>query len=159
MNYWKVILATMVIFGTGVVTGGLLVRHTQVMRPPRSAHSSAGTNQTHTAAVSYPGGLRGEFLRRAQRELNLTPEQREKIDHILKESQERTRKIMEPVTPSLKEELARAKAEFNAVLTPEQQAQFAELLKQQQQPHLRDPRRTNPSGLAKPSTNAPAAQP
>ena len=25
MNSWKVILATMVIFGTGVVTGGLLV--------------------------------------------------------------------------------------------------------------------------------------
>lgn len=136
MNSWKVILATMVIFGTGVVTGGLLVRYSDQARAPRPAHSTPAVRTTAA------GGTRLDFLRRMQRELDLTPDQRERVDHILKESQERTKKLMEPLAPELREEMQRAKEEFRNALTPQQRARFDELLKQQQ--HPREPRRSSP---------------
>jgi Spy/CpxP family protein refolding chaperone len=128
VNSWKVILATMLIFGTGVVTGGLLVRHSERTRAPHQQRPPGLRPQP----VS-PGVMRLEFLRRTQRELNLTPAQREEVERILKESQERSRKIMEPVSPDLRREVQRTKEEFRKVLTPEQQGRFDELLKQQQQ--------------------------
>lgn len=138
MNTWKVILATMVIFAAGVVTGGLLSLQLQ--------HSGSETRQRVSAPRSSqtnsPGRQRLEFLRRAQRELNLNADQRERVDKVLKESQERTRKLMEPVSPMLKQELERTKIEFREVLNPKQQKKFDELLKKQT--HARDPRRPAP---------------
>jgi hypothetical protein len=84
--------------------------------------------------------MRLEFLRRMQRELELTAGQREQMDRILKQSQERTRKLMEPVAPQLHQELQRAKAEFREALTSAQQARFDELVKQQQR--FKDQRRS-----------------
>ena len=131
MNTWKIILATMLIFGTGVVTGALVVRNSdrgQGLRP-------RNISQARPVGTFSPGGLRLEFLRRAQRDLDLNPEQRERIDKLLKESQERTRKIMEPVAPDLRAELQRTKEEFQQVLTPEQRMRFEELMKKQLRPH------------------------
>jgi Spy/CpxP family protein refolding chaperone len=125
VNAWKVILATIVIFGAGVVTGALVVRHS-----------------TQAPAAVRPHGMgapRLEFLRRAERELNLKPDQRERIDRILKASQERTRKLMEPVAPELRAELEQTKNEFLAVLTPEQRTRFEVLIKKQHQ-RPREPR-------------------
>lgn len=145
MNPWKVILATMVIFGTGVLTGALVVRYTvNFTNTPPQRFGFAGQGS--------PGGMRLEFLRRIQRDLDLTAEQQDQVDKVLKQSQERTRKIMEPVVPQLHGELQRAKAEFREVLTPAQQTRFDELLKLQQR--FKDRR---PGGRAEPvSTNAPA---
>jgi Spy/CpxP family protein refolding chaperone len=143
VNSWKVILATMVIFGTGVVTGGLLVHYSegvQAPRPPR-VPGMKGPGQLPNAGL-----VRLDFLRRAGRDLQLTPEQRERLDKIIKESQERTRKVM---SPYLREELQRTRAEFREVLTPEQRPKFDELLKhqqQQQQQRARDQRHPPPPG-------------
>jgi len=120
VKYWKVILATMVIFAAGVLTGGVLAWRLEQANLLRRAH------RTQPAS---PGGWRFEFLRRAQRELDLSPEQRERVDKILKESQERTRAIFEPISPQIRAEMLRTKDEFRKVLTPEQQKRFDELLK------------------------------
>ena len=117
----------MVIFGTGVVTGGLLVRYSEGMRIPRPGRASG---ISRLAQAPNPGVLRFEFLRRAGRDLELTPEQKERLDKIIKESQERARRV---TAPFLREELQRTKAEFREVLTPQQQTKFDDLLKQQQQ--------------------------
>jgi hypothetical protein len=143
VNTWKVILATMVIFGTGVVTGGLLVRHSERMRVPRFVRNPIVGRPAPPVSA---GGVRLDFLRRAGRELELTPEQRERVDKILKESQERTRKVM---SPYVREELQRTKAEFREVLRPEQRPRFDQLLKQQQQQQqqrAREQRRPQPPG-------------
>jgi Spy/CpxP family protein refolding chaperone len=132
VNTWKIILATMLIFGTGVVTGALVVRNSDRGQGPLRPRN---INQARPVGTFSPGGLRLEFLRRAQRDLDLNPEQRERIDKLLKESQERTRKIMEPVAPDLRAELNRTKEEFQQVLTPEQRMRFEELMKKQQRPH------------------------
>jgi Spy/CpxP family protein refolding chaperone len=130
VNSWKVILATMVIFGTGVVTGGLLVRYAEGghdRRPQRSGGSA------HAAQSSPAGAMRIDFLRRMERELDLTPAQRDPIDKILKDSQERMKKLMETVEPHRREEFKKTLEEFRAVLTPEQRQRLDALLKQQQQ--------------------------
>ena len=133
MNTWKVILATVVIFVAGVVTGGLVVRRTAEIPAPIRPHYAGAPR---LASPYSAGGLRLEFLRRAERELQLNPDQRERIDKLLQASQERTRKLMEPVAPELRAELEKTKDEFLEVLTPEQRARFEVLVKKQQQrPH------------------------
>ena len=147
MNSWKVILATIVIFGAGVMTGGLMVRYTENRQTPARPHNG---NATRAAAPFSAGGLRLEFLRRAQKELDLSAEQRERIDKIIKESQERTRKIMEPIQPELQGELRETKERFLEVLTPEQRARFEELIKKQQQ-RIHDQRHPHPGETSMPT--------
>ncbi len=132
----------MLIFGTGVITGGVLVR--QSMLRARPVVERNANNRPPIALTA--GNMRIEFLRRAQRDLELTADQRERIDEILRRSQERSRKIMEPVTPRLREEIQRTRDEFRDVLTPRQRKQFDASWKQQQQ-RPRDPR---PSGRERP---------
>ena len=150
----------MVIFGTGVVTGGLLVRHSEDMRIPRPPR---GPLINRPALPPSAGGMRLDFLRRASRELDLTPDQRERVDKIIKESQERTRKVM---MPYLREELQRTKNELREVLRPEQLARFDQVLKQQQQQQQRGhDQRHGPPPADRPveappaGSNAPAPNP
>jgi hypothetical protein len=137
VNTWKVILATIVIFVAGAVTGALLVH--QSFRPRQGL------------------GTRLEFLRRMERELDLKQEQREKIDKILRESQEQTRRIMEPVSPALHAQLQRTKEEFRQVLTRQQQARFDQLLKHP--PHGRDSHRPASAYETPSLTNSPQQPP
>jgi hypothetical protein len=155
VNTWKVILATIVIFGTGVITGGLLVRHAE--RIPTARHPR-NASPTRTPAPASAGGLRLEFLRRAQRELDLTAPQREQIDELLKESQNRIRELNEPIAEAMREELRQTKDEFLEVLTEQQRTRFEELVKQQQQQHSREQRRPPPAREL-PQNAAPAAPP
>jgi DNA-binding protein H-NS len=150
VNTWRVILATMVIFGTGVVTGGLLVRHAG---PSRDHRPQRAAPAVHAAQPSPAGVMRIEFLRRMERELAITPEQHEPIDKVLKEGQERMKKLMETVEPRRREEFKKTMEEFRAVLTPEQQKRFDDLVKQQQQ-RAREQRKAAPP-KEHPPQNAP----
>ncbi len=134
MNTWKIILATVLIFGSGVVTGGLLVRRSEHFTPARPGRIPAAAG----LQPAGQGGYRLEFLRRAQRELILTGEQRERVEKVFSQSQERTKRLMEPVAPHLREEFERSKVEFREILTPAQQARFDELLKQRARDQHRD---------------------
>jgi len=135
VNSWKVILATLVIFGAGVLTGTLVTRYSA----SSYEHPRRQGLGFRSAEFGSPGGMRLEFLRRIGRELDLSAEQQERIDRVLKQSQDRTRKLMEPVGPQLRQEVQRAKAEFREVLTSTQQERFDSILKQQQQ-HFKDHR-------------------
>lgn len=136
MNSWKVILATMVIFGAGVITGGLLVKNTASpvqIRPPRTA---ARTNQPPI----MPGQIqRMDFLLRAGNELNLTPQQHERIEKIIREGQERSRKLWEGVAPEIRKELQSVHEQIRNELTPEQRRRFEVLLKNVPRPNPNNP--------------------
>ena len=148
----------MVIFGTGVVTGGLLVQHVQHGRDRRPQRS---VNTVRTAQPSTPGVMRFEFLRRMERELDLTPQQHEPIDRILQEGQERMKKLMETIEPHRREELKRTMEEFRGVLTPVQQIRFDELAKQQQQrsreQHKTAPQRERPANPPASTNSTPSS--
>ena len=134
MNAWKIILATILIFGSGVVTGGLLVRRTSQTESPRQGRLPAVTALHPTA----PGGLPSRVP--AASTAGTEPEPRSKGSEsiIFSQSQERTKQLMEPVTPHLREELDRAKREFSEILTPPQRLRFDELLKQRAKDQRRD---------------------
>ena len=148
----------MLIFGTGVVTGGLLVRNSERIRQPHQPKNAAVGRPAQPIPSFSASGVRIEFLRRMERDLNLSPEQHERIDGILAESQERTRKLMEPVAPQLREELQKTRERFRAALTPSQREVFDTMLKQQQRPRDRDQRHPPAPSLQSPS-GEPARNP
>jgi hypothetical protein len=137
VNSWKVIFATMVIFATGVITGGLLVKNTTGPFKdgrPKKVVSAPGTNQ-QPVTVKPPQMLRMEFLLRARNELNLTLEQHERIEKIIREGQEKSRKLWEGVAPELRKELQSVHEKIRGELRPEQRPRFEQLLKNSPRPN------------------------
>jgi len=105
---WKAILAVIVIFIAGAVTGGLQSKPPQ-WRP------MGGTDP------------RLEYLKRMKTKLDLTPAQDVKIGVLLNESEERLKKIWEPVAPQFKKEVDSVRDAMLAELTPEQQERYKKL--------------------------------
>ena len=145
VNTWKVILATVVIFGAGVVTGGLLVSHSDraKLRQLRGYLAAAQPAHWTPPLREFPRRAekelqlsleqrRMDFLLNATRELKLSPEQRERIERLVRESQENTRKLWEQVGPQMRKELAEVKEKIREDLTPPQRKRFEELMKRQQ---------------------------
>ena len=140
MNNWKVIptivLATVLIFGAGVFSGGLLVNYVKTARPKKititkvelpatnavvvAASTNAPTLSPAKPATRLPEILNKEFLQRLDAELRLNPEQHEAVQKIISEGQSSTRKIMNT-----------ARLEIREVLTAEQQKQFDGLVRKQ----------------------------
>lgn len=127
----------MVIFGAGVITGGFSVARFSARNGTHPLPAQA--HRPPTFAVPNVGGVRVEFLRKLQRELDLSAEQRREVDRILAQSQDRTRKLMEPIAPQLRQEVQSARERFRAILTAPQKERFDAMLKQQQRG--RDPKR------------------
>ena len=128
MKEWKVILATLVIFGTGVVTGGLLV-HLTSPKPGRPK-----LPPLPMGSPKDPRGLiheqRFEYIRRLTHQLELAPEQAGKIEKLLTDSQQRTKAVWESVQPKMNEEVRKVREQIREVLTPEQRQKFDEMNKQ-----------------------------
>lgn len=136
MNSWKVILATMVIFGTGVITGGLLVRHAAGPLKNRPPKNTAGL--TNAPSIAPAQLQRIELLLRVRNELNLTPDQHERIERIIREGQERSRKLWDSVAPEMRNELQSVQEKIRAELTPEQRRRFEQLLRSAPRPNQPD---------------------
>ena len=118
MKVWRVILAALVIFAAGVVTGGLTVR-LKVRDVPQPA-ASLGLG---------PLRQRGELLDRMQHQLYLTPVQREHIEKILRDSHDHMKQLWDSIAPQAQEEHRKVHELIRAELQPEQQKQFEEMLK------------------------------
>lgn len=121
MSPWKVILATMVIFVCGVVTGALVIK-TQGNASPRAS-------QFGDPGIGPPGPAQVREIIRWLNLLNLTTNQTVKIVKIMQDSQTTNRAIRETIAPQLRKEVDRAHQAINQLLTPEQQVKYAELLK------------------------------
>ena len=117
MSPWKVILATMVIFVCGVVTGALVVK-TQVRRGPPFGIGPPGPAPVH------------DIVSLLQVRLNLTPDQHGKIKKIMEDSQATNALCRAEIAPRLHAEMQRAHDAINQLLTPEQQKKYAELNKE-----------------------------
>lgn len=131
---WKVVIAVMLIFGAGVVTGGLLVRARVApqVAPTQTQVTGVPANTTPTpASVAAPG--RQVFIQRVRRELDLTPEQSAQVDEIMRDSHKRMQKLYEPLSPQAREETRRVRQEIQAILTPSQKKAFNEKFKRRQQ--------------------------
>jgi hypothetical protein len=145
---WKVILATMVIFGCGVLTGALVittVNHNHA--PPADPGRRAGGKSDFSPLQIQ----RVEFLRRMDKQLNLTADQRERIGKIMRSSQDRTKPLWDVIAPQMRKELKRTEDEIRHELTADQEKKFAELLK----PHSHRSEGQAPAQMALPANNSP----
>lgn len=168
MNYWKVILATVVIFGAGVLTGGLLVDYVTHahQKYPRHPQMNAGARpSTNNAApprlpeIPRPPlveKMSKQFMQQLNDRLRLTPEQRGKIEKIIVAGQEQNREIWTNVAPKMRAVMEEVNQQIRAELTPEQVRPFEELLKH---PPRRPPGASAPPASLRPPplTNAPGA--
>jgi len=155
VNSWKVILATVIIFGAGVVTGGLLVSY--VMHP--KVHPLFTNSDDHAQAGGHeslhprpPEMWSKEFVQKLDDALKLTPEQRDVIEKIIADGQEKNHEIWTNITPQIRKVMQDARQQIREQLTPDQRRKFEELLKQFRQQHRPPP--TNAPPMI-PPTNAP----
>ena len=151
MNFWKVILATLVIFVAGVVTGGLLVNYSdrtlqkvrrfqprENVRQPANPNLPPGAmlapNARDPRQPNLPNrlapGLNLEFVQKLDGEVQLSPEQRDHIQKIIADGQQHNKELWKRIAPELREENARTKERIRNALTPEQRVRFDELMKQ-----------------------------
>jgi hypothetical protein len=145
MNSWKIILAVVVIFGAGVITGGLLINHVQSqpqghVEPSEPAivepntHPAADNHKpAHSPEVPLPRlaeRLSKEFVRRLDKSLHLTLVQSNNIAKIVADGQERNHVIWTNVAPQMRKVMQDVNQQIRAELTPEQSKQFEELMKQ-----------------------------
>ncbi len=124
MKIWKVILATLVIFAAGAMTGGLLVKNNQPPAPVTPA----------PAGPPSPMIVQDRFLERMKRDLNLTPEQTAKLGRIFAESRERMKILMDLIEPETRAELAEVREKVKAELRPDQRERFEQLMRHQFRP-------------------------
>ncbi len=147
MNPWKFILATVLIYGTGVVTGVLVTA--LVERPHKAA---ARPSQQ----LTYSQIQRAEFLGRLDKQLSLSPEQHDRIGQILRDSNQRTKPYWDPVAARMKDEIRVVTDRIRAELTPEQTAKFDAEIKLSRSPKKQDLDRKDKKGGG---TSSPPVKP
>jgi hypothetical protein len=143
MNSWKIILAAVVIFGAGVLTGGLLVNYVDLAHGPNARFPFWRENprpqmrdegQPPRSEFPHPPSpemWRNEFIGRLDRTLKLTPEQHVAIAKIIAEGQQRNWEIWTNVAvPKIHQEMEQVRQRIRAELTPDQQIKFAAMVKQ-----------------------------
>lgn len=167
MNTWKILLATLVIFGAGVITGGLLVGYSDRAARESARRRSADRRDAIADVQRMPVEsdarpavrenrlplMRKELLDQLNRELNLTPEQRDRIESIIHDGQQQTHDLWH-------KEMVQTRQRILAELNPDQQRRFQRLFKPRASDPRRAPARPRPPGNeSEPatSTNSPAA--
>lgn len=143
-NTSKIVFATVVIFAAGVVTGGLLVSYANRSHNQRNAKATSASRPnwqpTPREVIQRDqrelrpilDQQRMDFILRTARELNLTPEQRERIEKVVREGQERSKLLWEKAAPELRKNLQEVREQIRAELKPEQLKKFEQLQKQMQ---------------------------
>ena len=142
MKIWKVILATLVIFTAGLLTGAVAMRLHFRSRPPLPLYHETGVKNPNPPGSNHepsrlmmpfnrpPGrGLAKDFIERLDRELMLASEQHKRIQKILEESQKRNKELWEKIAPEIREEMKCSREEIREVLTANQRNRLDELMK------------------------------
>ncbi len=125
MNVLRVILATLVIFATGVCTGYFFGRES-------ASPSTTTSGPSVLASTNAPADWnrrREEMRASLQREINATDEQMAKVDEILAQSRRRSREIWQTIKVPMEVEVERVKDEIRGVLDEEQAAKYEDIMK------------------------------
>jgi Spy/CpxP family protein refolding chaperone len=128
VKFWKVILATVVIFVAGAVAGGMLVK--SLTPPPPKAPIPPMLSLRH-------------LQERLKKELQLTADQTNRIDKVFSESGERVRVLWDLLSPEMQKERQWVYENVRTTLTAEQREKFEQLLKE---PPRRPDQRRGPRG-------------
>ena len=117
MNAWKVILAALVIYVAGIVTGNFA---------SGLAKGTSEESQGEQSARPRPPRMH-DLVRRMESRLHLESEQTVQVREIVEASQERMRTLMDELRPKFETESQSMRLEIEALLTEEQLAKFDEV--------------------------------
>jgi hypothetical protein len=151
VNFWKIILATIVMYGAGVTTGGLLVSHIDrdrldtYRRPP-----PLGSNEMFRPFGGEGRGGRGgpewnfnsqfprprqpdildtNFVKQLDEALKLTQQQQDSILKIIAEGQDRNHAIWTNNAEQMREVTMDVRHRIRELLNDDQQKQYEDLMK------------------------------
>ncbi|MCX6861105.1 MAG: hypothetical protein NTX70_12930 [Verrucomicrobia bacterium] len=147
MNTTRIVLAALMIFAAGVLTGGvgaglagriLRERPRREVSPARVepgpmipsaliSQAAGSSNQSAGTPVKGPGNAQLEAMTRWTRELDLEGDQRERIQVILKGAQVRLRDLWAPMAPRARGEIESARIEIEALLSASQRQRWDEV--------------------------------
>ncbi|MDP7012233.1 MAG: hypothetical protein QF685_12735 [Verrucomicrobiota bacterium] len=113
MSQWKVILATLLIFGSGIGTGVLLSERNA---PGKEPQLNGDRHSLRPIFFRSPGFL--------VQHLDLTEQQKEQIHSIMEDSHENIRNLSIPFRDQLKQEQQSIQKKLRKTLTPEQAKKF-----------------------------------
>lgn len=127
MNNWKLIIATVVIFSTGIITGGLLVNNAKqhsnsitslpITAAPVAKNTVIRTNNPPLAAPSLPEMLSKPFLSKLDGLLHLNSDQRKAIEKTLSTGQSQMKKVMSDVRNEIRNQLnGEQKKQFDGLM-------------------------------------------
>lgn len=124
MKSTQLILAALVLFLAGGAAGSswATLRWKAKIREEQNRRDQLAT----------PMGYRLEFLRRAERDLNLSPDQRQRVEEHVRHGQERVRQLWDPVAPLVRKEFESVQDKIRSELNPEQLNRFEQILKERQ---------------------------
>lgn len=163
MNSWKVILAAAVIFGAGILTGGVIINFVEHSHSAPNQISSADSNSRpgerdprgqDLPRPHSPEMMSRQFLKQLDTSLQLTAEQHDAIEKILAEGQEKNRRLWTNIAPDVRRVMQEVRQNIRAQLTPEQLKQFEAMMK-------RPPRKSQSTNAAPASvseTNMPSSK-
>jgi hypothetical protein len=158
---WNIILATIVIFGAGVITGGLLVNHVQHPQPihrpnPQPPPLASDTLPMPNRAIV----LNEQLVKQLTDKLDLNPEQSQQIKKIIEQGQQRNRDLWKLVAPQFQLVMRDTRQQIRQILTPDQRKEFEVLMKQQHHPGgTNAPPEQLSSGTNTPPVEAPTSLP
>ena len=169
MNSWNLILATVIIFGAGVITGGLLVDHVEQPHA-KASHHNPGTTVASTVPTNRAPALRPvdifnlkqpelltqDFVQKLDDQLQLTAVQRDAIQKIIANGQELNHSLVTNCTAQYHQVLQEVRQHIREQLNPDQLKEFEKLLKQMHPPAHKTTGTNVVSSLLG-STNAPVA--
>jgi hypothetical protein len=151
VNFWKIALATIVMFGAGVTTGGLLVSHidrgrfefnrrplmpfgsNEPMRPfdpdGRGERPGGGPGRVEFPRPRQPDMLDTNFVKQLDNALKLTQAQQDSIRKIIAEGQDRNHAIWTNNAEQMREVTLDVRHRIHELLNADQQKQYDELMK------------------------------
>jgi Spy/CpxP family protein refolding chaperone len=109
-----------------IISGGFVI----AQGPPKGggAPANARTNTGPGAAPIAPQGPRGEYmLGKLAERLNLTPEQKAKVQPVIDQARPQFQQIREEAVQKMRSVMEGTMAQIRPVLTPEQQGKLDEM--------------------------------
>lgn len=128
MNLLRVILATLVIFGTGALSGYFIAQKNlayQTVAQPRQGGPKGGMPSWEER--------RKHMISRMEKDLTLNADQLEQVTAIFTESGERNKELWKQFRVPMDAEVERVNNQIRAILNPDQLAIFEEQLKRRKE--------------------------
>ncbi len=122
MKQWKTIISVILIFGLGALSGAIVTYKVYWQRMENIVRDE-------------PRAMRELMLQRLNSKLHLDAAQMEQIRAIAKETHAEMKSVRKKIRPEVEEVLSRSQAKIRAVLRPEQQEKYDQILLERRQRH------------------------